>query len=54
MVAKGVILKQSNCRLFLCVAMPKFRNTMMAKAENNILEAKQCPAIQRNLTKNTI
>jgi hypothetical protein len=30
------------------------RNSIETKAENNRLEAKQYPAIQRNLTKNTI
>jgi hypothetical protein len=30
------------------------RNSIETKAENNRLEAKQYPAIQRNLTENTI
>jgi hypothetical protein len=42
--------------LLLCVAVHSIhvRNSIETKAENNRLEAKQYPAIQRNLTKNII
>jgi hypothetical protein len=41
-------------RFLLCVPAHSMRNSIATKAENNRLEAKQYPAIQRNLTKNTI
>jgi hypothetical protein len=38
----------------VCTTAHSIRNSIETKAENNILEAKQYPAIQRNLTENTI
>jgi hypothetical protein len=38
----------------VCTTAHSIRNSIETKAENNRLEAKQYPAIQRNLTKNTI
>jgi hypothetical protein len=38
----------------MCTTARSIRNSIETKAENNRLEAKQYPAIQRNLTENTI
>jgi hypothetical protein len=38
----------------VCTTAHSICNSIETKAENNRLEAKQYPAIQRNLTKNTI
>jgi hypothetical protein len=38
----------------VCTTAHSIRNSIETKAENNRLEAKQYPAIQRNLTENTI
>jgi hypothetical protein len=38
----------------VCITVHSIRNSIETKAENNRLEAKQYPAIQRNLTENTI
>jgi hypothetical protein len=38
----------------VCTTAHSIRNSIETKAENNRLEAKQYPAIQRNLNKNTI
>jgi hypothetical protein len=38
----------------VCTTAHSIRNSIETKAENNRLEANQYPAIQRNLTENTI